>query len=89
MDLPINGLPFRSNDAVSINEATIDPIVPIIKASQSSNSPGELTEDQLKSAMEAIRPEIEANSKISPLEPCPMEMAIVRLDTPEGRVTHK
>ena len=89
LDLPINGLPFRPKDAISISEATIDPIVPVVEASQSSDSPDELTQGHLKSAMEAIQPELEANSAISPLEPCPLEMAIVRLDTPEGRVTHK
>ena len=71
------------------DEAHIDPILPAVEPASASSSADEPTEEQRAMAMEAIQPELAKNSDISPFEPCPLDMAVVRLDTPPGRFTHK
>ena len=89
LNIPLNGLPFRLNDAVVAGEQQIDQILPAIEPTLAESSVDAPTEEQISNAMQAIQPELGDNASIPPSEPCPLEMAVVRLDTPEGRFTHR
>jgi transposase InsO family protein len=87
LEIPINGLPFQIAElSININHNNIDEIVPSIESNTSTES---IPDELLKQAMIEIQPELVENEEISPLEICPLEMAVVRLDTPEGRFVHR
>ena len=87
LDLETNGLPFRTADITYVTESDIDKVTPTIE--QTIDSTEGITESMLDNAMAAIANELKDNESISPLEVCPLEMAIVRLDTPENQFTYK
>jgi hypothetical protein len=87
LDIPINGLPFKTDMTIISSNNHIDKISPLIELT--NNSSADITEEMVSDAMSQIKNEIEDNEKISPLEICPLEMAVVRLDTPENKFTHK
>ena len=89
LNIHANGLPFRFSDAVIPEEEQTDSLLPAIEPTSDSPPSDEPTEEQRTMAMHAIQPELDENSSISPYTPCPLDMAVVRLDTPEGRFTHK
>ncbi|KAI8317819.1 hypothetical protein GQ54DRAFT_246914, partial [Martensiomyces pterosporus] len=62
----------------------IDDVTPTVEALECT-----ISEADRKQCMNMIQPALDENARISPLEPCPMEMAVVRLDTPPGRFTHQ
>ena len=89
LNLPINGLPFRQANALSNSDTVVDPVVPVVEAASPPTGSDEPTDEQVQTARQAIQFELDANDSISPLEPCSLEMAVVRLDTPEGKSTYK
>ena len=89
VNLSCNGLPFRTNDAVPHSKDRIDPIFSAVEPAISSSRSDEPDSGLIQSAMGELQPELEANTAISPNDPCPLERAIVHLDTPEGRFTYR
>ena len=88
LNIPLNGLPFRLNDAV-VTDEQVDTIVPTIESDSALSCADKPTDEQKAAAMQSIQPELDENANIPPSDPCPLGMAVVRLDTPKGRFTHK
>ena len=85
LEIPINGLPFKLDHDIS-EESHLDQIDPTVEISDDSQ---DITKEMLNTAMNEIQSELNNNENISPLEICPLPMAVVRLDTPKGKHTYK
>ena len=84
LNIPLNGIPIKITIEDNLDTEEVDDYIPLVN----SDNITDLTNEQISWAMSKIQPELSKNEQISPLEPCPLEMAIVRLDTPENQHTY-
>ena len=87
LDIDTNGLPFRTTNIIPLDEPITDEITPAVE--QTTDSTNGITDIMINEAMATIAKDLQENENISPLEVCPLEMAVVKLNTPDNLYTHK
>jgi len=87
LDIDTNGLPFQTTNIIPLDKPITDEITLVVE--QTRDSTNGIIDIMINEAMATIIEELQENENISPLEVCPLEMAIVRLNTPDNHYTHK